>query len=197
MALLRSHGENASRRRRALLESARALAAESGAGAVTHRAVSRRAGLPPTTTTYFFSSIDELVDEALQTFVDETVADLEALTIAWAKRDADVHDLVASIAAFLTATPTEHGQAQVEVYLGASRRPELRAAVARMLVAFEDVALVALRAASVTDPERRARAVVALTDGFLLHHLAKPRPDDEEQLRAALLDLLDPAIART
>ena len=37
-----------------------------GAGAVTHRAVAARAGVPLSTTSYFFSSIDELVTEALR-----------------------------------------------------------------------------------------------------------------------------------
>ena len=58
---VKAHRASAQRRRVALLEAAAELAAETGAGAVTHRAVAARAGVPLSTTSYFFSSIDELV----------------------------------------------------------------------------------------------------------------------------------------
>lgn len=50
----------------------------SGAGlaAVTHRAVAREAGVPLAATTYYFSSKDELVTEALAIFVGEEIARL-------------------------------------------------------------------------------------------------------------------------
>ena len=41
------------------------LFAEGGSRMVTHRAVARRAGLPPATTTYYFASIEDLLREAL------------------------------------------------------------------------------------------------------------------------------------
>lgn len=190
VSTVRNHGERASARRQALVEATRQLAAESGLGVLSHRAISRRAGLPPTTTTYFFSSIDELVNEALRSLVDETVSELQDLTIAWAKQDTDIEALAAAVAAALNAAPVARDQAQVEIYLAASRRPELRPAVARVLAAFEDLALVAMRTAGIAHPEQRTRAVVALADGFMLHHLAHPQPDDENQLRLALLALL-------
>ena len=61
----RTHRASAQRRRAALLDAAAELAAEIGAGAVTHRAVAARAGVPLSTTSYFFGSIDELVTEGL------------------------------------------------------------------------------------------------------------------------------------
>ena len=44
-------------RRDELLAATIELFAEGGSRAVTHRAVARRAGLPPATTTYYFSSM--------------------------------------------------------------------------------------------------------------------------------------------
>ncbi|MDQ2729702.1 MAG: hypothetical protein M3Y91_17980 [Actinomycetota bacterium] len=117
---------------------------------------------------------------------------MRALTIALAKRSADRRDLAGAFAALLVATPAVNAQAQIEAYLYASRRPELRPAVARVMAAVEDVAEVTLRAAGVADPPTRVRAVVALADGFMLQHLANPRPDDRQQLTDALISLLEP-----
>ena len=36
------------------------------------------------------------------------------------------------------------------------------------------------------DPAAGARRFMALSDGFVLQHLANPRPDDEAELEAAL-----------
>ncbi|MBK0422783.1 TetR family transcriptional regulator [Leucobacter sp. CSA2] len=58
-------------RRRAILEAATELIVESGAAALTHRAVAARAGVPLGSTTQYFASIDELRDSALQVLADE------------------------------------------------------------------------------------------------------------------------------
>ena len=56
------------------------LFAEGGSRAVTHRAVARRAGLPPATTTYYFASIEDLLREALSEHMKQWMTDLEGLT---------------------------------------------------------------------------------------------------------------------
>jgi AcrR family transcriptional regulator len=54
------------RRRGALVSAAAELLCEGGFEAVRHRAVARRAGLPLASTTYYFSSLDELVGNAVE-----------------------------------------------------------------------------------------------------------------------------------
>ena len=54
------------RRRYALVSAAAALLCEGGFDAVRHRAVARRAGLPLAATTYYFSSLDDLIVEAVE-----------------------------------------------------------------------------------------------------------------------------------
>ena len=54
------------RRRHALVEAAVALLAEGGLEAVRHRAVADRAGLPLASTTYYFTSLDDLVAAAVE-----------------------------------------------------------------------------------------------------------------------------------
>src|SRR3989442_9948359 len=54
------------RRRAALVEAAAKLLMEGGFDAVRHRAVAQRAGLPLASTTYYFDSLDELIEAALE-----------------------------------------------------------------------------------------------------------------------------------
>src|SRR6201987_5773974 len=54
------------RRRYALVSAAAELLSEGGFDAVRHRAVARRAGLPLASTTYYFSSLDDLLVPAVE-----------------------------------------------------------------------------------------------------------------------------------
>src|SRR5436190_21785761 len=54
------------RRRYALVSAAADLLSEGGFEAVRHRAVARRAGLPLASTTYYFSSLDDLIARAVE-----------------------------------------------------------------------------------------------------------------------------------
>ena len=54
------------RRRYALVSAAADLLCEGGFDAVRHRAVARRAGLPLASTTYYFSSLDDLIAKAVE-----------------------------------------------------------------------------------------------------------------------------------
>ena len=54
------------RRRFALVSAAADLLCEGGFDAVRHRAVARRAGLPLASTTYYFSSLDDLIANAVE-----------------------------------------------------------------------------------------------------------------------------------
>ena len=54
------------RRRYALVSAAADLLCEGGFDAVRHRAVARRAGLPLASTTYYFSSLDDLIANAVE-----------------------------------------------------------------------------------------------------------------------------------
>ena len=61
-------------RRAALIEAAADLLLEQGLAALSHRAVAARAGLPLAATTYYFASVDDLRDEALEHVADEWLA---------------------------------------------------------------------------------------------------------------------------
>ena len=54
------------RRRRALITAAADLLRDNGIDAVRHRAVAQRAGLPLASTTYYFSSLEDLIARAVE-----------------------------------------------------------------------------------------------------------------------------------
>jgi DNA-binding transcriptional regulator YbjK len=179
---------SARERRAALLRAATEIAAESGVGAATHRSVAARAGLPSATPSYFFASLTDLMAEALRSFVQERTEQYAALTATMAG-EATIDELGAAFSRLLLAGDRVHELAQIEAYLHAARGEALRPAVAEAMAAFEAAAEAGLRAAGAARPDEGARAFVALVDGFVLQHLANPRPDDEEELRHALRSL--------
>src|SRR5580704_10476475 len=75
-----THRAPALARREALLSAAVDVVAERGVGGATHRAIAARAGVPLSTTSYFFGSLDELIVEALRAFVAGSIKELDVLT---------------------------------------------------------------------------------------------------------------------
>lgn len=74
------------RRRYALVSAAAELLGEGGFEAVRHRAVARRAGLPLASTTYYFSSLDDLIARAVEHIGMIEVAQLRARVSALSRR---------------------------------------------------------------------------------------------------------------
>ncbi len=175
-------------RRDALLQAAIEIVGEAGAGAATHRAIAARAGLPLATTSYFFSSIDQLLEEATRRFTAIRAAEIERVADELPDQ-ASFEEVAARFADLLLAGERSMELAQVEAYLHAARREALRPAVGGAMAAFERAAERALSAAGAARPAEGARAFVALSDGFVLGHLARPRDDDREVFAEALRSL--------
>ena len=109
------------RRRQAILEAALRLISKHGVGALTHRAVAEEADVPLASTTYYFDSLDELLEGALHLFVEEEATRLTAL----AER-LEGQDLPPVEIARLFQAELEPDAAQFELYVEAARRPSLR-----------------------------------------------------------------------
>src|SRR6478752_9223691 len=124
---VKAHRPSAQRRRDALLDAAAELAAEVGAGAVTHRAVAARAGVPLSTTSYFFSSIDELVTEALRVGATARVSDFDAAErVAVLSVDVPIGAVIDAVVDQALASSRNAEGSQVEYYLAAGRQPDLQ-----------------------------------------------------------------------
>jgi TetR/AcrR family transcriptional regulator, regulator of biofilm formation and stress response len=174
------------RRRTAILEAALRVIAERGVAATTHRAVADAAGVPSSTTTYYFESLDELLDEALLLFVRGEAGRLHALTDELDRQQMPPAEIAHLLVEELRAGDDDGDVAQFELYLEASRRPSLREVARECLRLYEEVAHAALRAAGSPRPEEGARAFVALLDGLGLHRIASGASQDVERALLAL-----------
>src|SRR3954465_15086581 len=106
-----------------------------GLGAVTHCTVSDESGVPLGSLTYYFGSKPDLLRAALPLFVAEDVARLRATAEELLASGATGEQVVERFAAVLEAEETG-GVAQFELYLEASRDPDLREAAIESLRAY-------------------------------------------------------------
>lgn len=172
--------ERSRRRREQIVRATIELIAEGGPKAVTHRAVSARAGLPPASAGYYFKTVDDLVDAALRQFAERRVQELTTLFDEAVAGAADLPEIAARIATALVGSATREGLAQYEVYLEAARNPALRDAVDSSMAGFEEMAADRLQALGIRSPREAAKAFVAVADGFALHRLAAPLPREQD-----------------
>jgi len=176
-----------------LLDAAVRVFAAGGVRAVTHRAVAAEAGLPLAATTYYFTSIDELMREAIRHHVATWNASLEQLTEA----SLGVVDLSSSdgtaalIGAVFAARDASAAGLELTLYLHATRDPELRTEAQMALRTFERLIATILRRAGLADPEPLVAAMTAQIAGVALRR--QSHDDDVAEARhlaAALRGLL-------
>jgi TetR/AcrR family transcriptional regulator, regulator of biofilm formation and stress response len=185
----RRHRPSTLERRDALLKATKEVAAEEGYAAITHRAVTERAGLPIATVGYFFSSIDELAEEALRTYTREDIDQQLAVADALADMGAGPEQVIDAFAAS-SAPRTPDTLALIEAYLRAARHPVARGLVEESMAASRQVAAAAARLAGAPDPDTMAASLFALILGAALQGVAVPGSIDTDQIRRTLRTLL-------
>ena len=158
-------------RRERILGATLAVIARSGIGAVTHRSVAEEAGVPLGSLTYWFGTKDDLLREALRRFVAAEAERLQGVA-AQLGAGADPAEIAERYAAVLEENAGLEEIAQFELYLEAARNPALRDIAQESFRAYEEVAVAALRAAGVADPERLAPLFVSMLDGLGLRRVA-------------------------
>ena len=154
-----------------VLRAALELVGENGVAGLTNRNVARRAGVALGSLTYHFDSQTALLREALALFLAEETERLEQL--AEAVRDAKLTDEqgAQALEAMLEQEPARR-IAKLELYLHATRDPELVEAAQVCFAAYDRLAASALRAVGVADAEGLAPLMVAIIDGLQLRRLA-------------------------
>ena len=75
-----THRASGRARRAALLDAAVEVIAEQGVAGPTHRSIAARAGMSTSTTSYFFSSLDQLIAAALHVVGERIVQRVDAVT---------------------------------------------------------------------------------------------------------------------
>jgi DNA-binding transcriptional regulator YbjK len=177
------------RRRQLLVQAAADLLLDEGLAALSHRAVAAWAGVPLAATTYYFDSLEDLRDEALQALVRSWLEQAAAVVDALPSRIGPVRAARAVAAVVGTDAPGPQQLLLYERYLEAGRHERLRPLVAdgnrRLLALVREV----LRRAGLPAGAGDGRLVLAVVDGAAVTALAEgASPDDA--VRTALGRLL-------
>lgn len=162
-------------RRGAILDATIRILTTEGLASVTHRAVAREAGVPLAATTYYFTSKDEMIGEALNILVADEIERLAVRARELGDGIRSPRAAAAAVAEVLFPDSDAVGGllAKLELYLEAARRPGLHDTAAHWQRAFTELARESLAAAGVADPERIAPFFLAAADGILLHALSE------------------------
>ena len=181
-------------RRAAILRATLRILGREGTAAITHRSVAEEAGVPIAATTYYFSSKEDLIREALHLH-----AEMEAERVAEATRTLGEGPTTVEALADHLADFVDHGLgagrqaliAEYELLLQAARDPGLeslsRVFYERVRGQLEET----LTELDARDPTDAARLIMAVLAGLEVDNLATPTTHlSREELRQLIGQLL-------
>lgn len=166
-------------RRDRIVAAALDVIAERGVAGATHRTIARAADVPLGSTSYHFSSIDELLAAAFTVLAEQVAGTLEERMRAAPDRDAALDALARHLSADLMGDERLLVMA-VELYVAAARRPGLRAVTQGWMERSR-------RALELHFDPVTARELDALIEGLVLHQSLSTDPMTPDQVRHALI----------
>ncbi|MBV8928645.1 MAG: TetR family transcriptional regulator [Mycobacteriaceae bacterium] len=197
------------RRRYALVSAAAELLCEGGFDAVRHRAVARRAGLPLASTTYYFSSLDDLIAKAVEHVGEQEAAELGVKLAGLSRRRRGVESTAEVLVDLLlgdcpTAQLSDWLISRYERYVVCARQPALREIQRRIRRQRADAVIEAVERSGRSVRSDRLTALVCAVDGAVVAALVDDGEGARASARATLIDVIDtlapidaePAVAR-
>lgn len=180
-SLGRSRSRRGQHRRELLLRAAADLIAADGFGAVSHRAVAHRAGLPLAATTYYFASLEDLLEQALRLLADRWLDSARTRMEQVPSRLTSPQQVAEAVLVVAVGTGEADADrdalAIYERYLEAGRHPRLRPLVVAYDNEVEALLVELLRRSGWADLDpRTARILLAQVDGAALRALAEGTP---------------------
>lgn len=178
----------AATRERALETAVELLGAE-GVRALTHARVDERAGLPPGSTSNWFRTRRALLGGIVDWIAEHERADFDpAATPAITGLD-QLIDSWCALVELQTGLFAARTRARYALFLELAGDPDLGEPLRRQRREFERWTEQIVTAAGIADPEPATRALMALSDGLLLHRLTVDpmldmRPAIERAVRA-------------
>jgi DNA-binding transcriptional regulator YbjK len=163
-------------RRRLIVAAALRVIARDGVNAATHRAVAAEAGVALASTTYHFSSKDQIVAEALELAIDRSIAAVERTTAPPGPTSpAGLVDRLVELVEALCAGDQAPLAAQYELLIEVGRRPQLRGLAGRWDRAYLGGLRAVVAAAGIRDPGEAAEILSDLIEGALLEQVPTPQ----------------------
>ena len=183
------------RRRGALVSAAAELLSEGGFEAVRHRAVARRAGLPLASTTYYFSSLDELIAAAVEYIGMAEAAQMRSRVSALSRRRRGAESTADVLVDLLLDDPgsadTEQLISRYERYITCARQPALRDIQRRVLRQRTDAVGEAVERSGRCVRTDLLSALVCAVDGAVVSALVDNGGSARDSARATLVDVID------
>ena len=184
------------RRRYALVSAAAELLCEGGFEAVRHRAVARRAGLPLASTTYYFSSLDDLICSAVAHVGMLEVAQLRARVAPLSRRrrgPETIADLLVDLLVGSQSGPhlTEQLISRYESSIACARLPALREIQRRNLRQRVDAIADVIGRSGRTVRLELVSALVFAVDGAVISALVDDEQNPRAVARATVIDIID------
>lgn len=182
------------RRRYALVSAAAELLGEGGFEAVRHRAVARRAGLPLASTTYYFSSLDDLIARAVEHGMIE-VAQLRARVSALSRRRRGPETTAVVLVDLLVGEMSSPGLAEqlisrYERHIACTRLPDLRESMRRSLRQRAEAVAEAIERSGRSAQIELVCTLICAVDGSVVSALVEGR-DPRAAALATVVDLID------
>lgn len=152
-----------------------------GLRALTHRRVDERAGLPAGSTSNYFRT-----REALLTGVSEAILHREMAGAAPAFAPSSAQEFLDGLVALVDRTTREQRvltAARLILFMEASHHPSLRETLGRGRAAIRAALEPVLRGLGSPDPQTAASTLMAVSEGLILHRVAR---GDESDVRPVL-----------
>ena len=183
------------RRRAELVTAAAALLRAGGFDAVRHRAVAERAGLPLSSTTYYFSSLDELIIAAAERTGREELAEGRAQLAALGTSPTDTPALIELVIDQLLGSESRDGGLDAvllryERLVGAGRRPYLAPLMRELRGELDALLGKALTCSGRPLDTGGLHDLVSLVDGSVISALIEADPDPRAAARGVLSRVL-------
>lgn len=164
--------------RRRLLAAAAELIPQLGWRGVSTRVVARRAGVAPGLVHYHFGSVPSLLRQTVVQVMGDVLAAVPPMLSEAESGDEALGRLLASFDDFDGTDPTS--LLFVEAYLAATRDPQLRVELSRMLDEVRAAVAAWLDTRGTPAPAATAAVLVATLDGVMLHRALQPTMTPEE-----------------
>jgi DNA-binding transcriptional regulator YbjK len=183
------------RRRYALVSAAAELLAEGGFEAVRHRAVARRAGLPLASTTYYFSSLDDLIARAVEHIGMIEVAQLRSRVNDLSRRRRGPETTAEVLVDLLVGDVSGPGLAEqlisrYERHIASTRLPALRETMRRNLRQRAEAVAEAVEKSGRSVHIELVCTLICAVDGSVVAALVEGR-DPRTAVIATVVDLID------
>jgi len=184
------------RRRYALVSAAAELLCEGGFDAVRHRAVARRAGLPLASTTYYFSSLDDLVERAVEYVGIRDAEILDSRVAALPRRRRGAESTADVLVDFLVGDGpdtrvSEQLISRYERYIACARQPRLRDVQRRIMKQRTDAVVEVVERSGRSVRSELMTALVCAVDGAVVASLVGVGDGPRAAARATLVDVID------